>query len=81
VAAKILGNRTKPLFGVERGIIYYNHSILFKGRQELGGKPEFKKGAVYRPAILEGARILPSILAATMPQRLYLRPLLRPKTR
>ena len=38
---------------MERSIIHYNHGSFFKGRQKLVGKPEFKKFAVHRPAILK----------------------------
>lgn len=41
---------------MERGIIHYNHSILYKRRQKLGRKPGLKKGAVHCSAILKGGK-------------------------
>ncbi len=52
-ASSILGSRKQPLFGMERGVVHYNHGTLVEGRQKLIGKPEFKKTTVHRPAILK----------------------------
>ena len=38
---------------MEGSIIHYDHSTFVKGRQKLIRKPEFKKAAVHRSAILE----------------------------
>ncbi len=38
---------------MERSIIQYNHGSFVQGRQKLVGKPEFKKAAVHRSAILK----------------------------
>ena len=52
-AASILGSRNKPLFGMEGSIIHYNYGTFVKRRQKLIRKPEFKKTAVHRSAILK----------------------------
>ena len=41
---------------MERSIVHYNHGSWFQRRQELAGKPEFKKFAVHRSAILKGCK-------------------------
>ena len=53
-----MGSNKQPLFGMERSVIHYNHGSLFQGRQKLVGKPEFKKSAVHRPAILKRCKNL-----------------------
>ena len=49
----MLGSKKQPPFGMEGSIIHYDHSTLFKGRQKLIRKPEFKKIAVHRSIILK----------------------------
>ena len=41
---------------MERSIIHYDHGSWFQRRQELAGKPEFKKPAVHRSVILKGRK-------------------------
>ena len=41
---------------MERSIVHYNHGSWFQRRQELAGKPEFKKPAVHRSVILKGRK-------------------------
>ena len=43
---------------MEGSIIHYNDGALIKRRQKLVGKPEFKKTAVHRPAILKWCKDL-----------------------
>ena len=52
-ASCVLGSKKQPLFGMERSIVHYNHGSLLQRRQKLVGKPEFKKSAVHRSAILK----------------------------
>ena len=52
-AASILGSKNKPLFGMERSVIHYNHGIFIQGRQKLVRKPKLKQAAVHRSAILK----------------------------
>ena len=52
-ASGILGSKKQPLFGMERSIVHYNHGSLLQRRQKLVRKPEFKKAAVHRSAILK----------------------------
>ena len=52
-ASCVLGSKKQPLFEMERSIVHYNHGSLLQRRQKLVGKPEFKKSAVHRSAILK----------------------------
>ena len=45
---------------MEGSIIHYDYSSFVKGRQKLMRKPEFKKTAVHRPAILKWRKDLVS---------------------
>ena len=45
---------------MERSIIHHNHGTLIQGRQKLIRKPEFKKAAVHRSAILKWRKNLVS---------------------
>ena len=58
LATSILGNKSKPFFGMEGSIIHYDYGTLFKGRQKLIRKPEFKKTAVHRSTILKRCKNL-----------------------
>ena len=63
-AASILGSRKQPFFAMERGIIHYNHGILFQRRQKLVRKPKFKKAAVHCSAILKRRKDLVRYLSS-----------------
>ena len=45
---------------MEGSIIHYDHGPFVKGRQKLIGKPEFKKAAVHRSAVLKWCKDLVS---------------------
>jgi len=64
-APGILGSKKQPLFGMERSIVHYDHGSWFQRRQELAGKPEFKKPAVHRSVILKGRKNSVALLGLT----------------
>ncbi len=53
-----MGSRKQPFLGMERSIIHYNHGAFVERRQKLIGKPEFKKAAVHRSAVLKWGKYL-----------------------
>lgn len=78
-ATNALGSSSKPLLGMERRIVHYDHSAFVQRWQKLMRKPEVEQAAVHCSAVLKGRNDLMTHFCGNNPTALVSAPADAPK--